>query len=63
MSDYDKEKALHDYLTKNSKYDEEALKKAEESKFMDMPKGYEDSFNPYGILINGVGVYQSMPRL
>lgn len=59
MSDYDKEKALHDYLVDNAEYDKEALKAAEASGFKEMPKGYEDSFNPYGILIKGVGVCQS----
>lgn len=59
MSDYEKEKALHDYLTANGTYDLEALKIAEVQGFQGEIKGHEDSFNPYGILINGVGVCAS----
>ncbi|WP_105619418.1 transglutaminase domain-containing protein [Vallitalea okinawensis] len=59
MTDYEKEKALHDWLTANTVYDFEALEIAEQNNFQEMPKGHEDSFNPYGVLINGVGVCQS----
>lgn len=59
MTDYDKEKALHDWLCKNTVYDFEALEIAEKNGFSELPAGHEDSFNPYGVLINGVGVCQS----
>lgn len=59
MTDYEKEKALHDWLVANTVYDYEALEIAEQNNFQEMPKGHEDSFNPYGVLINGVGVCQS----
>lgn len=59
MSDFEKEKALHDYIVENGEYDVKALKEAEKNNFSSIPKGYEDSFNPYGILVKGVGVCAS----
>lgn len=48
MKDYEKEKAIHDYIANNSKYDSRLFSG-------NMPV---ESYNAYGILINGVGVCQ-----
>ncbi len=48
MKDYQKELALHDYVVNNAKYDQR-----------DENGGIpDDSYNAYGILIDGVGVCQ-----
>lgn len=48
MKDYEKEKALHDYLVKNCRYDERLYTN-------NMP---EESYTAYSALINGVAVCQ-----
>lgn len=48
MKDYEKEKALHDYIINNSKYDER----------LDSGNMPWESYTAYGILIDGVGVCQ-----
>jgi transglutaminase/protease-like cytokinesis protein 3 len=50
MEDYEKELALHDYVVNNTKYDERA-----DTDIDSMPM---ESYNAYGVLINGVGVCQ-----
>ena len=50
MSDFEKEKALHDYLVLNSRFDIENYNAGT------VPP---ESFHPYGVLINGVGVCQA----
>lgn len=60
MSDEDKVKAIYDYLTENSVYDNEALEYAEENGFESSNlSDFQDSFNTYGVLINGKGVCMS----
>lgn len=45
MTDYQKEKAIHDYIVNNTRYDTRSY----------VP---EESYTPYGVLINGVAVCQ-----
>lgn len=60
MSDQDKTLALYDYLVANSVYDDDALAAAEESGYTKTDGfEYEDSFNAYGVLVNGKGVCMS----
>lgn len=47
MTDYEKEKALHDYIVKNTEYDEENY---------DADTIPQESYSPYGILIKNTGV-------
>lgn len=49
MTDLEKEKALHDYIVLNTRYDYENYQNN------DIPK---ESYTTYGVLINGVGVCQ-----
>lgn len=50
MTDYEKELAIHDYIVKNYKYDEE--------NYMNdtIP---DESYTPYGLLVKGTGVCQA----
>ena len=59
MSDEEKRKALYDYLDKNTKYDQDALKSAEQNNFKNADPKYNDSFNTYGIMVKKVGVCAS----
>ncbi|MFD0587292.1 transglutaminase domain-containing protein [Paenibacillus sp. GCM10027627] len=55
-----KEKAIHDWITENGRYQDEVLQEYLDG--VDTAKisaKYAAAFNPYGILINGVGVCQS----
>jgi Uncharacterized protein involved in cytokinesis, contains TGc (transglutaminase/protease-like) domain len=59
MSDEEKRKALYDYLDKNSKYDDEALKNAEKNNYKGVDAKFNDSFNTYGIMVKKIGVCAS----
>lgn len=60
MTDEDKNKAIWDYLEANTVYDHTALEAAEANGFSgEVGQMYPDSFNTYGILVNGKGVCQS----
>lgn len=59
MSDEEKRKAIYDYLDKNTKYDDEALKSAEKNDFKSVDESFNDSFNTYGIMVKKVGVCAS----
>lgn len=60
MSDQDKVLAIYDYLTENSVYDDDALASAEANNFRKVEGWeFEDSFNTYGVLVNGKGVCMS----
>lgn len=60
MSEEEKQLAIYGYLEKNSSYDYEALEDAKKNNFIKTADAdYEDSFNAYGILVNGKGVCQS----
>lgn len=48
MSEYEKERAVHDYMIKNAEYDQEALKKD--------GKMSEGADTPYGFLLHGYGI-------
>ncbi|PYE47670.1 hypothetical protein HUB98_21405 [Paenibacillus barcinonensis] len=59
MSDDEKRKAIYDYLNDNAKYDDAALKNAEQNNFKHVDAQFNDSFTTYGILVKGVGVCAS----
>lgn len=60
MTLVEKERALHDWLTDNSEYHKEILDAYMNGENLNaISEIYGDSFNPYGVLINGVGVCQS----
>ena len=58
MSDEEKVMALWNWLEKHTSYDDEAIEYAKNNNFKDI-KGYEDSFNSYGIICRKKGVCQS----
>lgn len=60
MTVEDKEKAIHDWITANGKYNDEVLDAYEKGEDLNkISERYANSFNPYGILIEGLGVCQS----
>lgn len=60
MSDEEKADAFYEYLENNSVYDDDALSAAEESGFLaENLSDFKDSFEAYGILVNGKGVCAS----
>lgn len=58
MSDYEKEIAINNYLCETAEYDMDALDNAMEND-MYPDEEFDDSFTPYGILVNKVGVCAS----
>ncbi|GAB2021329.1 transglutaminase domain-containing protein [Pseudolactococcus yaeyamensis] len=59
MTDLQKEYAINAYLTKIAEYDDAALENAEKNDFKKVDEKFNDSFTPYGVLINKVGVCAS----
>jgi hypothetical protein len=60
MSMTDKEQAIHDWITANGKYQDEVLAEYMNGTSTEaIADKYASAFNPYGILIDGVGVCQS----
>ena len=59
MSSLEKESAINQYLCDNAQYDDGALESAEKYDFAEVDDEYLDSFTPYGVLMNGVGVCAS----
>ncbi|MCB5955772.1 transglutaminase domain-containing protein [Enterococcus sp. CWB-B31] len=59
MSDLEKEYAINQYLCEIAEYDNAALENAEENDFVTVDEAFNDSFTPYGVLINKVGVCAS----
>lgn len=59
MTDLEKELAINDYLCETAEYDMAALENAEENDFKGVDPEFYDSFTPYGVLINKVGVCAS----
>lgn len=59
MSNEKKRKTLYDYLDKNTKYDDDALKDAEASNYKKVDAKFNDSFTTYGIMVKKVGVCAS----
>lgn len=59
MSDLEKELAINQYLCDTAEYDMDALENAEDNDFAEVDEEYNDSFTPYGVLLNKVGVCAS----
>lgn len=59
MSDLQKEYAINSYLIEIAEYDNSALENAEKNNFVNVDAEFNDSFTPYGVLINKVGVCAS----
>ncbi|MHC5227740.1 transglutaminase domain-containing protein [Enterococcus sp. LJL99] len=59
MTDLEKEYAINAYLTEIAEYDNGALENAEKNNFEKVDAEFNDSFTPYGVLINKVGVCAS----
>ncbi|MGC6768528.1 transglutaminase domain-containing protein [Enterococcus sp. LJL51] len=59
MSDLQKEYAINQYLCDIAEYDNAALDNAAENEFLTVDEAFNDSFTPYGVLINKVGVCAS----
>lgn len=59
MTELEKEIALNDYLCEHAEYDMKALENAEKNNFQNVDKEFQDSFTPYGVLVNQVGVCAS----
>lgn len=59
MTDIEKETAINQYLCDNAVYDDAALENAQKYEFAQVDDEYLDSFTPYGVLVNGVGVCAS----
>lgn len=53
MSDFEKEKVIHDYIINNSKYDEDYILSIKVS---------NESYSPYGVLIKGKGVCEGYAK-
>lgn len=58
MTDLDKEVAINNYLCEVAEYDYDALENAMAND-MQVDASFNDSFTPYGVLINNVGVCAS----
>lgn len=58
MSDYDKELAINEYICEIASYDNDALESAK-ANGMRPDDSFNDSFTPYGVLINKKGVCAS----
>lgn len=59
MTDLEKEYAINNYLIEIAEYDQGALENAEKNDFVNVDAEFNDSFTPYGVLINKVGVCAS----
>lgn len=60
MSLEEKEKAIHDWIVENGRYHDEILQAYYDGTDLDeLVEQHADSFNVYGILVNGLGVCQS----
>ena len=59
MTDLEKEFAINDYLVDTAEYDNAALEHAMENDMTITDDKFNDSFTPYGVLINKVGVCAS----
>lgn len=59
MSELEKEMAINQYLCDTAEYDMAALENAEENDFADVDAEFNDSFTPYGVLLNKTGVCSS----
>lgn len=59
MNDVEKEFAINDYLCSTAEYDFDALDNAEQNNYEAVDHEFADSFTPYGVLVNKVGVCAS----
>ncbi|MDR1797251.1 MAG: transglutaminase domain-containing protein [Clostridiales Family XIII bacterium] len=59
MTPLEKELAINQYLCDNGEYDFAALEDAEKNNYTYVDPKFNDSFNAYGILVDGVGVCSS----
>lgn len=59
MNDVEKEFAINDYLCSTAEYDYDALDNAEQNNYETVDHDFADSFTPYGVLLNKVGVCAS----
>lgn len=59
MTELEKEYAINAYLMEIAEYDNSALENAEKNNFEKVDAEFNDSFTPYGVLINKVGVCAS----
>lgn len=59
MSELEKEMAINQYLCDTAEYDTAALENAGENDFEDVDEEFNDSFTPYGVLLNKTGVCSS----
>jgi len=59
MTDLEKEFAINQYLCDTAEYDMAALENAEENDFATVDESFADSFTPYGVLVNKLGVCAS----
>lgn len=59
MSAEEKRKTLYDYLDKNTKYNNAALKNAEKNNYKHVDSEFNDSFTTYGIMVKKSGVCMS----
>lgn len=59
MTDLEKELAINQYLCDTAEYDMGALENAEENGFTVVDEEFNDSFTPYGVLLNKTGVCSS----
>ena len=59
MSELEKEIAINQYLCDTAEYDTAALENAGENDFEDVDDEFNDSFTPYGVLLNKTGVCSS----
>lgn len=59
MTELEKEMAINQYLCDTAEYDMDALENAEENDFAGVDAKFNDSFTPYGVLLNKTGVCSS----
>ena len=59
MSELEKEMAINQYLCDTAEYDTAALGNAGKNDFEDVDDEFNDSFTPYGVLLNKTGVCSS----
>lgn len=63
MTDLQKEYAINAYLTKLQNMMMQRLKMRRKNDFKKVDEKFNDSFTPYGVLINKVGACATMPQL
>ena len=59
MTDAEKEIAINNYLCDTAEYDMAALENAEKYDYVKTDPEFNDSFTPYGVLVNKLGVCAS----